>query len=120
MSADPAVYSLNNLSGTGTGDVIDIADCTQGLCPPVMHVVISATATVLIEGSHSGTVWVDYSNGGLTSSDGRDLVIGVRFWRARCTANTGLVTAEVGPVPTQKGGYVSPHLQSVSSFPSGI
>ena len=110
MAMSPPVYSHNSASGTSTGATIDISDCSQGVNPPAMSIVISATATVIVEASHDGVNYIDFSGGGFTSSDSRDLVLSYRFWRSRITANTGTVTTVVGPVATQDGGYVSPHL----------
>ncbi len=110
----PPVYSHNNASGTSTGAIIDIGPCTQGVNPPAMLLTISATATVKIEGSHDGVNFVDFTGGGLTSNDARDLVLSCRFWRSNVTANTGTVTTQVGPVATQTGGYVSPTLMGTT------
>lgn len=110
MADFPPVYSHNSASGTTTGASIDISSCSQGAIPPAMSIVISATATVIVEGSHDNVNFVDFSGGGLTSSDSRDLVMSYRFWRSRITANTGTVTTVVGPVPTQDGGFAAPHL----------
>jgi len=110
MSFSPAVYSHQNATGTGTGAIIDISACTQGVNPPCMLLTISATATVKIEGSHDGVNFVDFTGGGLTSNDARDLVLSCRFWRSNITANSGSVTTQVGPVSTQTGQYLSPNI----------
>lgn len=110
MADFPPVYSHNNASGTSTGASIDISSCSQGMIPPAMSIVISATATVIVEASHDNVNWIDMSGGGFTANDSRDLVISYRFWRSRITANTGTVSTPVGPVPTQTGNYVAPHL----------
>lgn len=101
------IYSQQNASGVSTGLSIDIGDANIVGFPPVLICVISATATVLVEGSHDNVNWVDFSAGGFTSSFAKDLVIGVRFWRTRTTANTGTVTSSTGTVPKVGGGLVN-------------
>lgn len=103
----PPIYSHQSATGTSTGLVIDTGTADVTCFQPVMHIVISATATVIVEGSHDpdGTSgWVDYSGGGFTSTSSKRLVAAVRFWRSRVTANTGVVTTSVGTVGVAGGG----------------
>lgn len=106
MGAAPdPVYSHNNFSGSsGDGLVIDIGSAPPA-APPVMIVVISATATVLIQASHDAVNFVDLSGGGVTTSVAKDLPIGLRYWRTHVSANSGTVTSSVGGVPSISGHW---------------
>jgi hypothetical protein len=114
-----AVYSHNNKSGTGTGLTIDIGPCTGSDQPPVIHIVLSSTGTVFLEGSHDQATWVDYSGGGFTTSVAKSLVQGVRFWHTRITANAGTVSSSVGPVSNQKGELLQPG-NAIVDYSAGI
>ena len=112
------VYSLRNVTAQVNGSTIDIASCTNSAAPPVIIVEISATATVQLQGSHDGSSW---SNAGaaLTSSAVKDLIVGVRFWRANVTSyGSGTVTASVGAVPDALGRIVVPNLYQTTNVPS--
>jgi hypothetical protein len=103
-------YSHQNATTTTTGLTLDVGDATQAGAPPVLIGVLSTgTITVLIEGSHDNSSWIDFSGGGLTASFAKDLVIGVRFWRTRITAigGGGGFTSSVGTVPKCGGGVVN-------------
>ena len=105
MSYPAPVYLFRNeASAAATGKTVDIGDANPG-CPPVMHLIISNTATVVVEGSHDLTDGGDYSCGGLSATTARDLIPGVRFWRARITANTGTVTVSIGGVNAPDGSW---------------
>jgi hypothetical protein len=108
-----AVFSHNQATGTTTGKNIDIGPCTGADQPPVIHIVLSSTGTVILEGSHDQSTWVDYSGGGFTTSVAKSLVQGVRFWRTRITANAGTISSSVGPVSNGKGELLQPGLATV-------
>lgn len=101
------IYSHKNETGTTTGLVIDTGTADITCFQPVMHIVITDTANVIVEGAHSpdgASGWIDYSAGGFTATASKRLIAGVQFWRSRITANTGSVTTAVGQVGTSKGG----------------
>lgn len=121
MAYTPPIYSHNAFTGSsGTGATLDISACSDAFDPPCVNIIISATATVILEASHDLTNWIDYSSGGFTASNSYDLVLSQRYWRTRVTANSGSVTSVVGPVATRRGGYVSPNLLTVTTTPTGI
>jgi hypothetical protein len=111
------VYSHNGATGTGTGDAIDISGAVVAGYPPVMIVTFTGTATYVIQGSHDGTSWVDFSSS-LTAAAAKDLVPGVRFWRTKINANSATFTSSVGPVPGANGGYVRPNVATVFASPT--
>jgi hypothetical protein len=101
-------------SGTGLQpNILDIGAFFTPGYPPVLQIVISNTATVVVYGSlgvtgTTGTMVdpVDVSGGGFSASDFYDLIPGIRFYQVNVTANTGtvIVKAGVGPqVPGQIG-----------------
>lgn len=106
----PAVYCNRASTGTGASAWVDISAADFAQSPPHIQIVISGTATVLVEGTvdpDNAALVLDYSNGGFTSSDSRKLIQGIRFWRTNITANSGSVTAAIGEVPMLAKGYKS-------------
>jgi len=105
---DQPVYSHKNATALGPGLTIDIGTATLAGYPPVMIAVIAggaANLTYTIEGSHDGATFADFSGGGYTQSEAKDLIPGVRFWRTNIVSgNSGTLTSSVGAVPTQDGG----------------
>lgn len=107
------IYSLNAVTVPTVGSAIDILPNAAPGYPPVMILTTGGLSdeggptTVLIEGSHDNLNWVDFSAGGFTSSDARDLIPGIRFWRANATyvANNDTVTALVGAAPGIEGSF---------------
>lgn len=96
-------------STTGTGlqpGILDIETVTANSegYPPVLQVLISATATVVVNAAlqvsqtNPATLVdpIDVSGGGFTTSDFYDLVPGLRFYQIDVTANTGTVTVKAG------------------------
>jgi hypothetical protein len=96
-------------STTGTGlqaSILDIEDVRANTesYPPVLQVLISATATVLIYGAlqvsqtNPATLVdpIDVSGGGFTTSDFYDLIPGLRFYQVNVSANTGNVVVKAG------------------------
>lgn len=112
-----AIYSLNNAQAQVNGSIIDIGDLNLPLIPPVMIITQSGVNTTQIQGSHDATNWFDFSGGGFVNTGAaKDLILGVRYWRAAVTSyGSGAVYASVGAVPRQGGGYIMPHLLSVST-----
>ena len=96
-------------STTGTGvqpgilDIENVFANSPGY-PPVLQILISNTATVVVNAamqvSQSATPslvdGIDVSNGGFTASDFYDLIPGLRFYQINVTANTGTVTVKAG------------------------
>ena len=96
-------------STTGTGvqpDILDIESVFFNVAgyPPVLQIIISATATVVVNaamqvsGATTPTMVdpVDVSGGGFTTSDFYDLIPGLRFYQINVTANTGTVIVKAG------------------------
>lgn len=110
------VYSHQGASGTGAGASIDISPSVVAGFPPVMICTFTGTATYKIQGSHDNVEWVDFTSA-LTAPAAKDLVPGVRFWRANVTANSGLFTSAVGPVPGANGGFVRPSRATAFASP---
>jgi hypothetical protein len=94
---------------TGTGlqpGILDIQVPQANIpsYPPVLEILISATATVVVyaamQVSSSSTPTlvdpIDVSAGGFTASDFYDLIPGLRFYQIDVTANTGTVTVKAG------------------------
>ncbi len=92
---------------TGTGVQPNILDIQVPLAnvqgyPPVLQIIISNTATVVVNGalevsSAASPTLVnptDVSGGGFTGSDFYDLIPGIRFYQIDVTANTGTVTVK--------------------------
>jgi hypothetical protein len=89
-------YSLQDATSTTTGRTADVGvSCDD----TTMHIVITGTATVKIEGSEDGLSFTNVSNpsGGYTADTMVVLNHKVPYYRAHVTAYTsGLVTAMVG------------------------
>jgi hypothetical protein len=103
----PPTYSHVAASGTGPGMVIDTGTADSTCGQPVLHLKITGSATVLVEGSHDpagASGWFDYSGGGFTSDQSKRFTPGVRFWRTNITANSGVVTSSVGIIISSRGG----------------
>ena len=96
-------------STTGTGvqpGILDIeaVKANDPEYPPVLQVLISATATVVINGAlqvsqtNPATLvdGLDVSGGGFTVSDFYDLIPGLRFYQIDVQANTGNVIVKAG------------------------
>ena len=74
------VFSHNAASVIGAGNVVDISDVGTALYPPVLILTFTGgPPTVLVQGSHDAITWVDFSGGGFNTSDGWDLIVGIRF-----------------------------------------
>lgn len=94
-------------SGTGIqSGILDIESVffnAQGY-PPVLQILISNTATVIVNAAMQVTQSatpalvdpIDVSGGGFTTSDFYDLIPGLRFYQINVTANTGTVTVKAG------------------------
>ena len=103
---DPIVSQAASAPTTGPGAVIDIGTADLSGYPPVMIVAFGAqtTCTYLIEGSHDGFNFVDFSGGGFTAPVAKDLIPGVRFWRTNVVSFVnGSMNSSVGAVPTSLG-----------------
>lgn len=96
-------------STTGTGlqaGILDIeaVQANSPGYPPVLQVLISNTATVVVNAalqvsqSNPATLVdpIDVSSGGFTASDFYDLIPGLRFYQVDVQANTGTVTVKAG------------------------
>lgn len=109
----PAPIYLCNTTGTGIQTpVLDASDALTPGIPIPIQIVISATATVKIEGAMeldtTGAMVdaIDLSGGGYTTSNVYDLIIGFPFYRVNVTANTGTVKVKINQGslgPGQKG-----------------
>lgn len=109
----PAPIYLCNTTGTGVqSTVLDASDSLTSGLPVCFQIVISATATVRIEAAMeldaNGAMVdaLDVSGGGYTTSDFRDFIIGLPFYRVNVTANTGTVKVKVNQgslTPGQRG-----------------
>jgi hypothetical protein len=111
------IYSLASVTTATVGTAIDILATSVSGYPPVMIITMSGALTnVKIEGSHDNVNWVDFSNGGFTSNEARDLIPGVRFWRANATVigAGGAVTAVVGAAPGFGGSFPGPNAATVA------
>lgn len=113
-------------STTGTGvqpSILDIGAFFTPDYPPVIQIVISATATVVVNGALqvSGATTptlvdpIDVSGGGFTTSDFYDLVPGIRFYQIDVQANTGTVTVKAGVGPQVPGQVGLPQLLRISN-----
>jgi hypothetical protein len=111
------IYSLAAVTITGAGTALDILPMQIAGYPPVMIITMTGSGTtVAIEGSHDNVNWVDFSGGGFTSDEARDLVPGVRFWRANVITMGagGVVTAVVGAAPGFGGSFPGPNAATVA------
>jgi hypothetical protein len=111
---------------TGTGvqpGILDIGAFFTPGYPPVLQIIISNTATVVVNGalqvSQTSTPTMvdptDVSNGGFTASDFYDLIPGIRFYQINVTANTGTVTVKAGVGPQTPGHVGLPQLLRMST-----
>lgn len=105
------IYSLAAVSTATVGTAIDILPNSVPGYPPVMIITMTGVGTtVKVEGSHDNSNWVDFSDGGFTSDEARDLIPGVRFWRANATVvgPGGSVSAMIGASPGVDGSFPGP------------
>ena len=104
------VYSHLNYTSTGPGAWISITVDTAPGYPPVM-VCTGTGVQYKIEGSQDGVNAIDFSGGGLTGAQSKDLIPGIQYWRTNITVNAGTAfTSAVGPVLNARGGYSQPSL----------
>lgn len=96
------IYQLQ--STTTTGASTNIADITGFIAGPCIQIIISATATVLIQASLDRVNWVTTNT--ITTSDAYVLDIRGCYYRSNVSANSGTVTVLVGPGLTI-GGQVA-------------
>lgn len=118
----PSPIYLCNTTGTGVQTpVLDASDALTSGLPVPFQIVISATATVQIQAAleldSTGAMVdpLDVSGGGFTSSDFRDLVITLPFYRVNVTANTGTVKVKVGNAPLGPGQRGKLHLVTLTN-----
>lgn len=101
----PNPITVCSTSGTGVqANILDIESVFANIpgYPPVLQIIISNTATVVVNGalqvSQTSTPTLvdatDVSNGGFTASDFYDLIPDIRFYQINVTANTGTVTVK--------------------------
>jgi hypothetical protein len=119
---DPIIVC--STSGTGVQpSILDIGAFFTPGYPPVIQILISNTATVVVNGalqvSQATTPAmvdpIDVSAGGFTASDFYDLVPGIRFYQIDVTANTGTVTVKAGVGPQVPGSIGLPQLLRISN-----
>ena len=111
------VFLHNNVTGTGTGSVIDISAAVVTGLPPVLICTFTGTATYTIQASHDNVNFVALS-ASLTAASAKDLIPGIRFWRVNVSANSANFTASVGPIPAANGGFVRPNIATVFASPT--
>jgi hypothetical protein len=102
---DPVVVCSTGGTGVQPG-ILDIESVFANALgyPPVLQIIISATATVVVNAamqvSQSSTPAlvdpIDVSGGGFTTSDFYDLIPGLRFYQINVIGNTGMVTVKAG------------------------
>ncbi len=98
-----------SVSGGATGVQPGILDIESVFAnseeyPPVLQIIISNTATVVVNAAMQVSQAVtptlvdpqDVSGGGFTTSDFYDLIPGLRFYQINITANSGTVTVKAG------------------------
>lgn len=113
----PPTYLLQDSTGTADSPVIDILAAYQERMPPVLHVdVEGGDATYTLYGSHDMLKWHAYYSGNAAQLE-KDLIPGIRYWKLSRAANTGRVTAAVGPVPDRNGQNVVPLLIVPNVYP---
>jgi len=118
----PSPIYLCNTTGTGIQTaILDASDALTAGLPVPFQIVISNSATVKIEAAleldSTGAMVdpLDVSGGGFTSSDFRDLVITLPFYRVNVTANTGTVKVKVGQGALAPGGRGKLHLVTLTN-----
>ena len=127
----PYTPSVVLCSTTGTGvqnPILDIGGMGVSGMPPVIQVIISATATVKVYGALDISTGsppqlvnsLDVSNGGFTASDFYDLIPGIRFYQINITANSGNVTVKAGAAPGASVATIMPHLVTQSTDNSAL
>ena len=123
-AANPIVVCSTGSTITGLQpNILDIGSFITPGYPPVIQIVISATATVVITGALQVSATnpatmvdpVDVSGGGFTASDFYDLVPGIRFYQVNVTASTGTVIVKAGVGPQIPGGSGLPQLIRVTN-----
>ena len=120
---------LCNTTGTGVqSPILDIGGMGSPGFPPVIQVIISATATVKVFGaldvSNDNPPQLvnssDVSTGGFTTSDFYDLIPGIRFYQINITANSGAVTVKAGAAPGAVVPTIMPHLATATNSNSAL
>lgn len=110
--------------GTGVQpSILDIGAFFTPGYPPVIQILISATANVIVNAAlgvsqtNPATLVdpIDVSGGGFTTSDFYDLIPGIRFYQIDVTANTGTVTVKSGVGPQVPGNVGLPQLLGYSN-----
>ena len=108
----PPPTVICDTAGTGVQpSILYIGGSLTADLPPVIQLVITATATVVVNGSLQISTTdpptlidaVDVSNGGFTGSDFYDLIPGIPFYQINVTANTGRVIVKTGEGPMAPG-----------------
>ncbi len=95
FSASGLFYSLNSAASGLTGATVDVSGFDVDT-PPVMQLIISGTATVLIEQSLNQTNWSLMKT--VSSSDSYVLPVQGLYYRARISSyGSGTISAIVGP-----------------------
>ncbi len=120
MHADyPGAITVCSTTGTGVQpNILDIGGFLNPGYPPVIQIVISNTATVIVNGALAVTASstpalidaTDVSGGGFTASNFYDLIPGIRFYQVNVTANAGTVTVKCGVGPMTEGFVGLPQL----------
>lgn len=120
MHADyPSSITICSTTGTGVQtSILDIGAFFTPGYPPVIQVIISNTATVVVNGaldvSRAAVPTMvdptDVSGGGFTTSDFYDLVPGIRYYQVDVQANTGSVIVKAGFGPQVPGNVGLPQL----------
>jgi hypothetical protein len=98
--SDAAIFLAQSTDTTGAGTTIDVSGFLFG---PAVIIIISATATVQIQQSFDRVNWITAVT--ISSSDAYVLEPRGLYYRTNVTANTGTVTASVGPGILQDGAF---------------
>lgn len=102
---DPILVCSTSGTGLQPGILdIEVPQANIPSFPPVLQILISATATVIVNAAMQVTPSStpalvdpqDVSGGGFAASDFYDLIPGLRFYQINVTANTGTVTVKAG------------------------
>lgn len=102
---DPVVVCSTTGTGVQPGILdIEVPQANIPSFPPVLQILIDATATVVVNAAMQVTQSstpalvdpIDVSAGGFTASNFYDLIPGLRFYQIDVQANTGTVTVKAG------------------------